>query len=46
MEKKNLNQQLLYQIERYKKMGNGTMCQKLMRELNSLNDSKLVSALL
>ena len=37
MEKKNLVKQILYEIERYKKMGNGTMCQNLMQELNRLN---------
>ena len=46
MEKKNLVKQLLYEIERYKKMGNGTMCQNLMQELNRLNKTTQFSACL
>ena len=44
MEKKNLVKQLLYEIERYKKMGNGAMCQNLMQELNRLNKTTQFSA--
>ena len=46
MEKKNLVKQILYEIERYKKMGNGTMCQNLMQELNRLNKTTQFSACL
>ena len=46
MEKKNLVKQLLYEIERYKKMGNGAMCQNLMQELNRLNKTTQFSAAL
>ena len=46
MEKKNLVKQLLYEMERYKKMGNGAMCQNLMQELNRLNKTTQFSAAL
>ncbi len=39
MEKKNLFESITYRMERYKAMGNGTMCQRLMRELEKLQNS-------
>lgn len=36
MEKNKMIVMLQYRIKRYQAMGNGTMCQNLMRELNKL----------
>lgn len=41
MEKKNkMIVMLQYRIQRYQAMGNGTMCQNLISELNKLQTSK------
>ncbi|MDD6124611.1 MAG: hypothetical protein PUB53_09240 [Bacteroidales bacterium] len=39
METKNLFESITYRMERYKAMGNGVMCQRLMRELEKLQNS-------
>lgn len=36
-EKKTIIDQLRYRIDRYRAMGNGTMCQNLISELRRLN---------
>lgn len=43
MEKNKMIVMLKYRIQRYQAMGNGTMCQNLISELNRLQAEKLVS---